>query len=263
MHRNNAADSFPQRIRTAYYKVLDTVMERYHVLRKSDWSLLAESQKLFAYTDGQAVDGIPIDWFVSGCLEPRDAPADYRGDRWDVLKKNQLYPIIDTINKKISSEFRTKVVLSGMRSNYTTIYLAVDDLSKVRMSLITGVLDKNIAKWTTRVRARSRSRSPVRRQSREHDRKRNDSPSRGRERKRSRSRSRSPARDHPRDNVIAPPPKRVCAKPSGELNDLMAESARVLAELTAVTKMIAAHRAEIDSADPKIRAEQFLASFNN
>lgn len=245
MYRNNTADSFPQRIRTAYYKILDTAMERYQVLRKSDWSLLAGSQKLFAYADDQAIDGIPIDWFVRGCLEPRDAPVDYRDDRWDVLKKNRLYPIIDTINKKIDNEFRTKVVHSGMRSNYTTIYLVADDLSKVRVSVITSVPDSNISKWVEPKRKRER----------------NDSPPRGRDRKRSREpspkRTRSPVR------VREPSPKRVCAKPPSELNDLMAESARVLAELTAVTRMIAAHRAEIDSADPKIRAEHFLASFNN
>jgi hypothetical protein len=266
-------DSFPQRIRNAYYKVLDTVMERYHVLRKSDWSLLAGSQKLFAYTYDQAIDGIPIEWFVCGCPEPRFAPIDYRENKWDILKKNRLYPIIDTITRKIGKEFRLKIVHSGARSNYTTIYLVADDLAEVPLRVPTVLPDNNIANW---VPVRPHERSPVRTRDRPCENKpartieRKQSPVRGRDRKR--SRESSPTRDtrEVRDNsrkepieIKEPSPKRACVKPPNELTDLMAESARVLAELTAVTKMIAAHRAEMNSSDPKIRTEQFLASFNN
>jgi hypothetical protein len=152
MYRNNTADSFPERMRAAHHKLLDVMMGRFTALRDMDWSMLAGSQKLFTYARYQAIDGIPVDWFIRGCDDFRCAPIEYRDNQLDVLTKNDLVPITDVIEKRIGERFHLKIACSGVENLYTTIYLMNDDLKGSRMGISLNAIDSNLANWVSRKR---------------------------------------------------------------------------------------------------------------
>lgn len=152
MYRNNTADSFPERMRAAYHKLLDVMMDRFIALRDIDWSMLAGSQKLFTYARYQAIDGIPVDWFIRGCIDLRCAPIEYRSEQLDVLTKNDLVPITDVIEKRIGERFHLKIACSGVENLYTTVYLMNDDLKGSRMGISLNAIDFNLSNWVSRKR---------------------------------------------------------------------------------------------------------------
>jgi hypothetical protein len=234
--------SFEQRMLDADRAIKDNVFRRYDEYRHSDWSFLKGSQKLFCYSEDEAIDGIPIDWFVRGCLRLYEAPAAYRGNQWDVLTMNKITPLMEYLEELVKPDFTLRLFINCDAPKIVTIFLnfAKRTLSSRYACIPTTNIDGSLTLVADRShlarKKRSRSRSPERKHDRSrsrsrHSKKEKSKRSKRSHSKRSRSRSRSPLRDT-------------------HVQDVFAE----------LVKLIATKK---ETSDPKALADKLLASFTD